>query len=86
MTSVVLCYCIYYNSNYDTRINFKVIPNKNTKTLSVLYSIIRILAAMKAINWTTRILATDKDRNETDFKGEQPMHEHLSTNLSRNQE
>ena len=30
-------------SNYTTRINFKVIPNKNTKTLSVLNSINRIL-------------------------------------------
>ena len=32
-------------SNYVTRINFKVIPEKNSKTLSVLNSIIRIMAA-----------------------------------------
>jgi predicted solute-binding protein len=48
------------DSNYVTRINFKVIPNKNTKTLSVLNSIHRILAATKAIDPTTGIIATDK--------------------------
>ena len=61
------------DSNYVTRINFKVIPDKNTKTLSVLNSILRILAATKATDSTTRIIATDKDGNETEFTGDQPM-------------
>ena len=68
------------DSNYVTRINFKVIPNKNTKTLSVINSINRILAATKAIDPTTRIIATDKDGNETEYIGaSQP-------NTPRNQE
>jgi hypothetical protein len=49
-----------------------VIPNKNTKTLSALNSIRRILAATKAINPTTRIIAADKDGNETEFSGDAP--------------
>jgi hypothetical protein len=57
------------DSNYVTRINFKVIPDKNTKTLSVIHSINRILAATKAIDSTTRIIATDKDSNETEYIG-----------------
>ena len=57
------------DSNYVTRINFKVIPDKNTKTLSVIHSINRILAATKAIDSTTRIIATDKDGNETEYIG-----------------
>ena len=61
------------DSNYTTRINFKVIPDKKTKTLSVLHSILRILAATKTIDSTTRIIAIDKDGNEKEFTGEQQM-------------
>ena len=60
-------------SNYVTRINFKVVPEKNSKTLSVAHSIIRILRATKAIDPTTRIIATDKDGNETKFTGDQTL-------------
>ena len=60
-------------SNYVTRINFKVIHEKNSKTLSVLNSIIRIMAATKFIDPTTRIIATDKDGNETEFAGAKSM-------------
>jgi hypothetical protein len=68
------------DSNYVTRINFKVIPDKNTKTISVFHSINRILAATKTIDSTTRIIATDKDGNETEYIGaDQP-------NMPRNQE
>jgi hypothetical protein len=56
-------------SNYVTRINFKVVPEKNSKTLSVLNSITRIMAATKAADPTTRLIATDKNGNETEFDG-----------------
>jgi hypothetical protein len=56
-------------SNYVTRINFKVIPDKNTKTLSALHSIRRILAATKAIDPRTCIVATDEKGTETYFTG-----------------
>ena len=69
-------------SNYVTRINFKVIPEKNAKTLSVLNSIIRIMAATKFIDPTTRIIATDKDGNETEFVGAKLM----PTNNEENRE
>jgi hypothetical protein len=35
--------------------------------------LLRILAAIKAIDSTARIIATNKDCNETEFTGEQPM-------------
>jgi hypothetical protein len=60
-------------SHYVTRINFKVIPEKNTKTLSVLNSIICIMAATKFAEPTTRIIATDKEDNETKFAGATAM-------------
>jgi hypothetical protein len=58
------------DSNYVTRINFKVIPEKNSKTLSVFNSIRRILAAARETDPSARIVATDKDGNETTFTGE----------------
>ena len=60
-------------SNYVTRINFKVIPEKNAKSLSVLNSIIRIMAATKFADPTTRIVATDEDDNEIEFAGSRSM-------------
>jgi hypothetical protein len=69
-------------SHYITRINFKVIPEKNAKTLSVLNSIIRIMAATKFADPTTRIIATDKDGNETEFAGAKSM----PTNNEENKE
>jgi hypothetical protein len=57
-------------SNYTTRINFKVIPDKNTKTLSVLNSINRILESTKAIDPTTCIVANDKNGNEIVYTGQ----------------
>ena len=56
-------------SNYVTRINFKVIPDKNTKTLSALHSICRILAATKEIDPRTCIVSKDKNGIETYFTG-----------------
>jgi hypothetical protein len=47
-----------------------VIPDKITKTLSALHSIQRILAATKAIDPTTFIVAKDKQGNEIYFTGE----------------
>jgi hypothetical protein len=55
------------------RINFKVIPNKNTKTLSVLHSINRILESTKTIDPTTCIVANDKDGNKMVYTGRSPM-------------
>ena len=69
-------------SHYVTRINFKVIPEKNAKTLSVLNSIIRIMAATKFADPTTRIIATDKNGNETEFAGAKSM----PTNNEENRE
>jgi hypothetical protein len=64
------------DSNYITRINIKVVPEKNSKTLSVINSILRILRATKAIDPTTFIIATDKDGNETAFTGGEVLPSH----------
>jgi hypothetical protein len=61
------------DSNYVTRINFKVVPEKNSKTLLVLNCIIRIMAVTKAADPTTQIIATDKDDNEKEFHGATSM-------------
>ena len=57
------------DSNFVTRINFKVFPEKNSKTLSVFNSIKRIMAAARTADPTVRIIATDKEGNETEFTG-----------------
>jgi hypothetical protein len=56
-------------SNYVTRINFKVIPEKNSTTLLVLNSIVRIMAATKFVDPTTRI----SPRTKTATKPSSPV-------------
>jgi hypothetical protein len=53
-----------------------VVPEKNSKTLSVINTILRILRATKAINPTTFIIAKDKDGNETAFTGGEVLPSH----------
>lgn len=52
-----------------TRVNFKVIPNRDIKTISVSHSICRIVAAIKASDKNARIIATNEEENEIEFHG-----------------
>ena len=65
----------FIDSNYVTRINFKVIPHQTTTTLSELNSIIRIMAAAKAANPTAHIIATDKDGKKKEFHRAKSSHQ-----------
>ena len=56
-------------SNFITRINFKVVPQKITKALSVLYNTITILAAIQAADPLARIVVIDHEGNEKAFYG-----------------
>jgi hypothetical protein len=56
-------------STFITRINFKIIPQKITTALSVLYNVIRIMAAISAADNQARITATDHEGNEIVFYG-----------------
>ena len=56
-------------SLYVTRINFKVIPTKAIKNLSVPDSISRIIASLKAADKSARFIATDEHGNEIEFHG-----------------
>ena len=51
------------------RINFKVIPTKAIKNLSVPDSISRIIASIKAADKSARLIATDEHGNEIEFHG-----------------
>ena len=56
-------------SNFITRINFKVVPQKITKALSVLYNVITIMAAIQAADPLARIIVIDHEGNEKTFYG-----------------
>ena len=51
-------------STIITRVNFKVIPNRDIKTISVSHSICRIIAAIKESDKNARIIATNEEENE----------------------
>ena len=56
-------------STFITRINIKVIPQKITTALSVLYNVIRIMTAIAAADNFARIIAIDHEGNEIEFFG-----------------
>ena len=56
-------------STFITRINIKVIPQKITTALSVIYNVIRIMTAISAADNFARIIAIDHEGNEIEFFG-----------------
>jgi hypothetical protein len=54
-------------STFITRINIKVISQKITTALSVLYNVIRIMTAVAAADNFARIVAIDHEGNEIEF-------------------
>ena len=63
------CTPLRETSNFITRINFKVVPQKITKALSVLYNTITIMAAIQAADPLARMIAVDHEGNEKTFYG-----------------
>ena len=56
-------------SLHITRVNFKVIPTRAIKNLSVPDSISRIIASIKTADKSARLIATDERGNEIEFHG-----------------
>ena len=60
-------------SLYITRINFRVIPTRNLKTISVPQSICRIIAAIKAADKNARLSACYENGDEIEFHGSKDL-------------
>ena len=69
-------------SLYLTRINFRVIPTRDLKTISVHQSICRILSAVKAADKNARLIATNEEGDEIELHGSTD----LTGNTAANQE
>ena len=67
-------------SNFITRINFKVIPTREIKTVSVPHSICRIVNALKATDKTARLIAADENGNEIEFNGTKDLQNNTEAN------
>ena len=68
-------------SLYTTRINFKVIPSREIKTISVPLSICRIIAAIKAADKTARLISADDNANEIEFTGSANLQKDTEGNI-----
>ncbi|WP_317201739.1 hypothetical protein [Janthinobacterium sp.] len=68
-------------SAFVTRINFKVIPTKETKTISIPHSICRIVTSLQAADKTARIIAVDEHENEIEFKGSEDLQKNTDANV-----
>ena len=67
-------------STFTTRINFKVIPTREIKTISVPQSICRIVNALKAADKNARLIAADENGNEIEFKGTKDLQNNTEAN------
>ena len=60
-------------SLYITRINFRVIPTRDLKTISVYESICRIIAAIKAADPNARLTACYENGDEIELHGSKDL-------------
>ena len=68
------------DSSFITRINYKVIPTKDLKTISVPNSICRIIAAIKEADKNARIITVDEYDNEAEFHGSTDLQKNINDN------